>query len=59
MWLHGAVVFTNPRAVLCVEGLKWVKAVAVRDLGQALSGRMILSAEQINSISLRLAAFVK
>ena len=36
LWLHGAVVFTNPRAVLDVEGLRWVKAIAVKDLEQIL-----------------------
>jgi hypothetical protein len=59
LWLHGAVVFTNPRAVLDVEGLRWVRAIAVQDLNQILSKRAILSAEQIDSINARLAAFVK
>ena len=59
LWLHGAVVFTNPRAVLDIEGLRWVKAIAVRDLEQILSGRTDLSAEQINRINGRLAAFAK
>lgn len=58
MWLHGAVVFTNPRAVLGVEGLRWVKAVAVRELGQVLSGRTVLSAEQIDGVNARLAALL-
>jgi hypothetical protein len=59
LWLHGAVVFTNPRAVLDVEGLRWVKAIAVRDLNQILSGRTILSAAQIDVINSRLSAFAK
>jgi hypothetical protein len=59
LWLNGAIVFTNPRAVLDVEGLRWVKAIAVKDLNQILSKRAILSAEQIDSINSRLAAFVK
>ncbi len=59
LWLHGAVVFTNPRAVLDIEGLRWVKAIAVKDLEQILSERTVLSAEQIDSINARLAAFVK
>ena len=59
LWLNGAIVFTNPRAVLDVEGLRWVKAVAVQDLNHILSKRAILSAEQIDSINSRLAAFVR
>ena len=59
LWLHGAVVFTNPQAVLDIEGLRWVRAIAVQDLDQTLSKRAILSAEQIDSINARLAAFVK
>ena len=59
LWLNGAVVFTNPRAVLDVEGLRWVRAIAVRDLEQAFSRRTVLSAEQIDGINARLAAFVK
>jgi hypothetical protein len=59
LWLHGAVVFTNPRAVLDIEGLRWARAIAVKDLEQALSRRTILSAEQIDSINSRLAAFFK
>ena len=43
LWLHGAVVFTNPRAVLDIEGLRWVKAIAVKDLGQILSEKTFLS----------------
>ena len=56
LWLHGAVVFTNPLAVLDIEGLRWVRAIAVRDLEQILSNRTVLSAEQIGSINSRLAA---
>jgi hypothetical protein len=37
LWLHGAVVFTNPQAVLDIEGLRWVRAIAVQDLNQILS----------------------
>jgi hypothetical protein len=59
LWFHGAVVFTNPRAVLDVEGLRWVRAIAVQDLNEILSKRAILSAEQIDGINSRLAAFVK
>jgi len=59
LWLHGAVVFTNPQAVLDIKGLRWVRAIAVQDLNQILSKRAILSAEQIDSINSRLAAFVK
>ena len=59
LWLHGAVVFTNPRAVLDIEGLRWVEAIAVKDLGQFLSKRTILSAEQIDRINARLSALVK
>ena len=58
LWLHGAVVFTNPRAVLDVEGLRWVRAIAVKDLEQILSKRTVLSAEQIDSINSRLSALV-
>ena len=56
---NGAVVFTNPRAVLDVEGLRWVRAIAVQDLEQTLSRRTVLSAEQIDGINARLAAFVR
>jgi hypothetical protein len=59
LWLHGAVVFTNPRAVLDIEGLRWVRAIAVKDLEQILSKRMVLSAEQIDRINARLSALVK
>ena len=59
LWLHGAVVFTNPRAVLDIEGLRWVRAIAVKDLEQILSRRTVLSAEQIDSINARLSALVK
>jgi hypothetical protein len=59
LWLHGAVVFTNPRAVLDVEGLRWVKAVTVKDLKQIFSGRAILSAKQIEKINARLSVSAK
>ncbi len=59
LWLHGAVVFTNPRAILDIEGLRWVRAIAVKDLEQILTKRTVLSAEQLNSINARLAAYVK
>ena len=59
LWLNGAIVFTNPRAVLDVEGLRWVKAIAVKDLGQILSKRTVLSAEQIEKINARLSASAK
>ncbi len=58
LWVNGAVVFTNPRAVLDIEGLRWVRAVAVKDLRQVLSKRTVLSAEQMNSINSRLASLV-
>jgi hypothetical protein len=59
LWLHGAVVFTNPWAVLDVEGLRWVRAIAVKDLEQILTKRTVVSAEQIDSINARLAAYVE
>ena len=59
LWVHGAIVFTNPRAILDIERLRSVKAIAVKDLEQILSGRTVLSAGQINRINGRLAAFVK
>ncbi len=59
LWLHGAVVFTNPRAVLDIEGLRWVKAIAVENLEQILSKRTVLSAEQIGNINARLSALIK
>jgi hypothetical protein len=59
LWLHGAVVFTNPRAILDIEGLRWVRAIAVKDLEQILTKRTVLSAEQLDSINARLAAYVK
>lgn len=58
LWLRGIIVFTNPRAVLDIEGLRWVKAIAVKDLEQSLSKKTVLSAEQANSINTRLAALV-
>ena len=59
LWLHGAVVFTNPRAVLDIEGLRWVTAIAVKDLGQILSERTVLSADQIDRINTCLSAFAR
>lgn len=59
LWLHGAVVFTNPRAALDVEGLRRVRAIAVQDLGQILSRRTVLSAGQLDSINSRLTALVE
>lgn len=59
LWLHGAVVFTNSRVALDIEGLRWVGAIAVKDLEQILTKRTVLSAEQIGSINARLAAYVK
>ena len=56
LWLHGAIVFTNPRATLDIEGLRWVKAVAVKDLDQVLSGRT-LSTDQTDRVNTCLAAF--
>ena len=59
LWLHGAVVFTNPRAVLDIEGLRWVKAIAVKDLDQILSEKTFLSADQIDRINTCLSAFAR
>ena len=59
LWLHGAVVFTNPRAVLDIEGLRWVTAIPVKDLGQILSERTFLSADQIDRINTCLSAFAR
>ena len=59
LWFNGAIVFTNPRAILDVEGLRWVKAIAVSDLEQILSKRTALSAEQIEKINARLSASAK
>jgi len=59
LWLHGAVVFTNPWDVLDTEGLRWIRAIGVKDLDQILSGITVLSTEQINRINGRLAAFAK
>lgn len=59
LWLHGAVVFTNPLAVLDIEGLRWVKAVAVKDVGQILSEKTYLSADQIDWINTCLSAFAR
>ncbi len=59
LWLHGAVVFTNPRAVLDIEGLRWVRAIAVKDLEQILSERTFLSTDQIDRINTCLSAFAK
>jgi hypothetical protein len=56
LWLHGTVVFTNPRAVLNVEGLRWVRAIAAKDLERILSKRTVLSAERIDRINARLSA---
>ncbi len=57
LWLQGAIVFTNPRALLDIEGLRWVRAIALKDLEQTLCRRTVLSAEQADSINARLAAF--
>ena len=59
LWFNGAVVFTNPQAVLEVEGLRWVRAITVNDLEQILSKRTALSAEQIDSINTRLCTSAK
>ena len=59
LWLHGAVVFTNPRAVLDIEGLRWVKAIAVKDLGQILSEKTFLSTDQIDRINTCLSTFAR
>jgi hypothetical protein len=59
LWLHGAIVFTNPRAILDIEGLRWVSAVAVKDLEQILSERTFLSTDQIDRINTCLSAFAK
>ncbi len=59
LWLHGIIVFTNPLAVVDVEGLRWVRTIALRDLRQVLSRRTVLSAEQINSINTRLSILVR
>ena len=56
LWFNGVVVFTNPRAVIDVEGLRWVKAITVKDLNQILSTRTVLSSEQIEKINARLSA---
>ena len=58
-WCHGAVVFTNTRAVLDVEGLRWIKAVAVKDLDRIVSERLTLSTNQIRRINTCLTAFSK
>jgi Nuclease-related domain len=59
LWLHGAIIFTNPRAALDIGELRWVKAVAVKDLNQVLSGRMTLSTDQTDRVKTCLAAFAK
>ena len=35
-WITGTVVFTNPLAAIDVEGLKWINAVLLRDLGSVI-----------------------
>ncbi len=57
-WLHGAIVFTNPRAVLDVEGLRWIRAIGVKDLNQILSTRTVLSSGQIDVINACFATLV-
>jgi hypothetical protein len=59
LWLPGAIVFTSPRAVLDIDGLRWIKAIPVKSLGHILSKRMILSAQQICSVNSRLSSLSK
>lgn len=59
LWLRGAIVFTSPLAVLDINGLRWIKAVAVKDLGRILSKKMILSAQQICRVNSCLSSLSK
>ncbi len=59
LWLHGTIAFTNPRATLDIEGLRWTRAVPVKDLGRLISRRMTLSTGQMDRINACLAAFRK
>lgn len=59
LWLRGAIVFTSPRAALDIDGLRWIKAIPVKDLGRILSGKMILSAQQICRVNSCLSSLSK
>lgn len=56
LWLRGVIVFTSPRAALDIDGLRWIKAIPVKDLGHILSGKMILSAQQVWRVNSCLSA---
>ncbi len=58
-WLHGVIVFTNPHAVLDVEGLGRINAVAVKDLRRIASARIALSNDQLAMINACLSASQK
>ncbi|OPY06283.1 MAG: Nuclease-related domain protein [Syntrophorhabdaceae bacterium PtaU1.Bin034] len=59
IWIHGAIVFTNARAVLDIEGLRWLKAVAVKDLHQVFTGKAFLPLDQVDRINACLSASAK
>jgi hypothetical protein len=58
-WFTGAVVFTNLRAVLDIEGLRWIEAVSVKDLDRIVSKRITLSTDQVDRINTCLSASSK
>jgi hypothetical protein len=59
VWCKGAIVFTNLRAVLDIEGLRWIEAVSVKDLDRIVSKRIALSTDQVGRINTCLAASQK
>ncbi|OPY66894.1 MAG: Nuclease-related domain protein [Syntrophorhabdaceae bacterium PtaU1.Bin034] len=58
-WIHGTIVFTNPCALLDINGPRWVKAVAVKDLHQIFPRRATLSPDQVDRINACLSVLAK
>jgi len=50
-WIQGAIVFTNPRSVLDIDGLRRIKAITPKNLRQIISARRTLSSEQAHGIN--------
>ncbi|OPY85874.1 MAG: Nuclease-related domain protein [Syntrophorhabdus sp. PtaU1.Bin153] len=50
-WIQGAIVFTNPQAVLDIDGFRRIKAITAKNLRQIISARRTLSSEQAHGIN--------
>ncbi|WP_028895687.1 nuclease-related domain-containing protein [Syntrophorhabdus aromaticivorans] len=50
-WIQGAIVFTNPQAVLDIDGFRRIKAITAKNLHQIISTRRTLSPEQTHLIN--------